>query len=436
MIRVRGVVKMKRFLSGVACVALVSSLSAETKLGPGTIEADARAAFIHYDDGNDDANALGAGLNVLYQQVINENYTFGAGFGLGMPLSESDDNAAANLLLVEQGTAMSGTYFSFDKLNVQYKKGDEEAVIGRFVADTPLAGSDDHYRLNKNALQGIFATFKNKAPKTTLAAGYIQSFAGIDSYALNNDGSSARGSFNAMSDAAFGALGATKDSIDDNGVLTVAGIYADEEKSLNGQGWIYYMGETAIAGSGEGALTAFYLDADYSGLKLQNGMDTLLSAQYISLGFGGDFSDFSHTIMGVKAEAGNLPIKELEAAVAYNMIGGDGAVLNAWGAYPEYAGSSEVFLTGLSEATALKLSGTYDLAKHLENSKASVDIMMHSGDKYDATAAAMASYSATIIEAGFEYAMPEKNLLTNASLVLGSGDNEDTALLLKATHTF
>lgn len=431
---------MKRFLSGVACLALVSSLSAETHVGPGTIEADARGAFIYADDGTDDANALGAGINLLYKQKLNETYTLGAGFGAAVPLSESEDNAAGNLLLTERGTAMSGTYFSFDKLNVRYEKGDESAVVGRFIADTPLAGSDDNYRLNKNALQGIFATFKNKVDKTVLAAGYIQSFAGIDSQALNNDGTSSRGSFNAMSDAAFGALGATKDNIDDTGVLTVAGIYADEEKALNAQGWLYYMSETAVtttAGTGEGALTAFYIDADYAGLELENGTDLTLSAQYISLGFGGDFSDFSHNIYGVKAEAANLPIKELQAHAAANMVTGDGAILNAWGAYPEYAGSSEVFLSGLSKATVYKLGGIYDLAKQLENSKLSIDVMVHGGDRFDfAALTTTESYSATFVEAGLEYAMPEKNLLTNATLLMGSGDDETKALLLKATYTF
>lgn len=429
---------MKRFLSGIACVALVSSLSAETKVGPGTVEADARAAFINADDGTDDANALGAGVNLLYTQAINENYTFGAGFGAGMPLNESEDNAAGMLLLVERGTAMSGTYFSFDKLNVTYKKGDEEAVIGRFVADTPLAGSHDHYRLNKNALQGVFATFKNKAPNLTFAGGYIQSFAGIDSQARNTDGSSSRGSFNAMSDAAFGVLGLGKDTIDDNGVLTVAGIYSDDMSALDAQGWLYYMGETNIAGAGEGALTAFYLDADYAGLELQNGIKTVLSAQIISLGFSSDFSDFSHMITGLKAEATNLPIQELEAELAVNQVSGDGMVLDAWGAYPEYAASSEIFLTGLSEATAIRLSGRYDLAKQLENSKATLDLISQDGDMVSLSPfpPTVASYSAQIVQAGFEYAMPEKNLLTKASLILGSGDNETTALILKATYTF
>jgi len=432
---------MKRFLSGVTCLALAASLSAETRVGPGTIEADAQAAFVHADNGTDDANALGAGVNLLYKQVINENYTFGAGFGVGMPLSESDDNAAGMLLLVERGTAMSGTYFSFDKLNVTYTQGDEEAIVGRFIADTPLAGSHSGYRLNKNALQGVFATFKNKAPNMTFAGGYIQSFAGIDSQALNNDGSSSKGSFNAMSDAAFGALGVTKDNIDDNGVLVLSGIYADETKALNAQGWLYYMPETAVtttAGRGKGALSAFYLDTDYKGLVLENGMETVLSAQVISLGFGGDFSDYSHMVMGLKAEAGNLPIKELKARIALNNVSGDGAVMNAWGAYPEYAASSQVFLTGLSEATVVKLGGTYDLAKELENSKLSVDVIQQSGKKYDlsTTPPTGGDYTATLLEAGFEYAMPEKNLLTNAILVYGTGDSEDKALVLKASYTF
>jgi hypothetical protein len=418
---------MKKMISGIACLALATSLVAETKVGPGSIEADARGAFVYADDGvNDAINALGAGVNLLYTQKLRDDYTLGAGFGVGAPLLESKDNAAGNLLLIEKGTANSGTYFSFDKLHIRYQSGDEDILIGRFVADTPLAASDDHYRLNKNALQGLFATFKNKVPDTLFAAGYIQAFAGIDSYALNSDGSTSRGAFNAMSDAAFGITGATKESVEDNGVLTLAGIYSDEVRQLKAQGWVYYMPETAVSGVGEGTLSAVYLDGDYYGMAMNNGVVMALSAQVISIGFSGDFSGFSHMITGVKADITDLPIQELETTIAANSITGDGTVLNVWGAYPEYAAGSEVFLTGLGKGTAIKIEGRYDLAKNLENSKARLDILMHSAD----------GYSATFVEGGFEYAMPDKNLLSSVTLVIGSGDDERKTLLLKTTYTF
>jgi hypothetical protein len=51
---------------------------------------------------------------------------------------------------------------------------------------------------------------------------------------------------------------------------------------------------------------------------------------------------------------------------------------------------------------------------------------MHSAD----------GYSATFVEGGFEYAMPDKNLLSSVTLVIGSGDDERKTLLLKTTYTF
>lgn len=420
---------MRIVVSGMVSLALASTLMAEKQAGPGTIEADARAAFVQSDDGTNNMNALGAGINVLYKQKLNDAYSIGAGFGIGVPVLESEKKAAAGVLLVEEGGTSSGTFFSFNQLHVHYAKGDEDALIGRFSADTPLAGSDDNYRLNKNAFQGVFATFKNTMDNLIFAGGYIDSFSGIDSYTLNTDGSTAKGSFASMSDAAFGMAGFNKDAISNSGVLTAAALYSNELNGINAQGWVYYM-PTVDIGASSGGFNAFYLDGEYTQLTVGDGISLIPALQYISLSFGGDFSGFSHNIVGAKVDASNLPVNGLEATVAVNSVTGDGSVMNVWGAYPEFSGGSEVFLTGLSDATTIKIGGTYDISKQLENSKAKAAVYSHSGDMNGV------SYSATILEAGMEYLMPKENIKADAAIVVGNGDNETTMLVLKGTYTF
>ena len=158
------------------------SLLADVKVGPGELNADARAALIQVDDGNDQMNALGIGFNALYKQEIDETFSVGAGIGVATPVLESKDGTAANYLYLEHGstpaagkTGKSGSFMSINQLHVNYEKEGNKATVGRFVVDTPLAASDDNYRLNKNAFEGIVATFDQKVENTTFVAGYIQS---------------------------------------------------------------------------------------------------------------------------------------------------------------------------------------------------------------------------------------------------------------------
>ena len=417
---------MRLSLAAWICLAGVSVLSADTVLKTGNLTADARVIALVNNDGNESVNALGIGANAFYDHTINENYRLGVGIAFGAPLSESDDGIAAQQLNVELSeSGKSSDFFSLNQFYLHYLQSQYDVKIGRVVLDTPLAASDDHWRLNKNSFEAVVGSYKVSESFHALAA-YIRSFSGIDSTALNSNGSTARDDFNSMSDAAFGVLGYNKDQVDNAGVMTLAALYGEE--ALKTQGWLYYMPEIE-AGGLKTSLTAFYGDLDWVSPMGRKG-ELSVSLQAYHIGLSKDFDTATHNVGGLKVTMTSLA-DMLDFTAALNMVSGDGAIMNLWGAYPEYAAGSEVFLTGLSEGMVAKLGARMNMESLLENAILDLNVIMLDGDMSDYGPDSSALFGEIVLA----YA-PDKQWDTSLTIVTRSGDAEGYKALAKAAYAF
>jgi len=413
---------MRVSLVALACLAGISGAQAETVLKTGNLTADVRTILVVNNDGNETANALGFGANALYNHTVNDTFRLGVGIAFGAPLTESDDGIAARELNVELSeSGKSSDFFSLNQLFVHYVQPQYDLKAGRMVLDTPLAGSDNEWRLNKNSFEALLGIYRPSAELTTVAA-YIRSFSGIDSYAFNSDGTTARDDFNSMSDAAFGAALYNKDQVDNAGVIALAAVFAAE--TLKTQFWAYYMPEIEITTLKTG------LNAAYADLEWHNDEGLGLGLQAYHIGFTQDFDTATHSVGGLKIEQKKVA-GVLDIALAANMVSGDGAIMNLWGAYPEYAAGSEVFLTGLSDGFAAKLALSMDTRTMMENSRLNLNIMMMNGD--------MTTYGADSSTLYGELALaykPTPEWSTQAAVVARSGDAEGYKAVVKATYAF
>ena len=159
-----------------------------------------------------------------------------------------------------------------------------------------------------------------------------------------------------------------------------------------------------------------------------------LAAQYIDLTFTDDFDGLSYTVTGVKAD---YTIDTLGIVLAYNSVSGDGTVLDAWGAYPEYAAGNEIFVQGLNTAgegaTSMKLGLSFGLGADLANTEIAFNYISQTDVKADAGEDAVNNYTELAISTE-----PVENLYAQLVYTDGDGDTPlfDSQTLFRINYAY
>lgn len=342
-------------LSLATSVLLAGNVLADTKLGEKTVlSGDVRAVYYAEDDGTDNENGFGIGLNPTITQdcLFTNKLKWELGVGVAIPVSESTEDVAAGYgIAKDPDTAGDGSesYATLTKLNGTYDYGSGFVKIGYQTLETPMADSDDIRLVPNSYFAGILAYTGVK--NMTFLAAQVTHMAGM----VDSGSSEGPENYHSMSDVALGGLEADTDgnpatpdeavgnaAIDDKPVNAVAAIYANEEAGANGQLWYYMMEEPA---DNVGAISAMYLDA---GMAFG---PVTVTAQYMT--FSSDI--WSNTATGVMAEAEFGDIGLVAAMNSYGVTVDDQQVatyLNlgtapapawyAWGGYPEFVAGEEV----------------------------------------------------------------------------------------------
>lgn len=333
---------MEKFLklSLAASIILVANAAAETKLGEKTVlSGDVRAVYYAEDDGTDNENGLGIGLNPTITQdcLFTDKLKWELGVGVAIPASESTEDVAAGYgIAKDPDTAGDGSqsYAALTKLNGTYDYGSGFVKIGYQTLETPMADSDDIRLVPNSYFAGILAY--TGLTNMTLLAAQVTHMAGV----VDSGSSEGRENYHSMSDVALGDAVGDNELVDDVGVSAVAAIYSNEEAGANGQLWYYTMPDAGVkVGTDDlGAVSAMYLDA---GMAFG---PVTVTAQYMTFAT----SLWSNTATGLMAEAeldGGISLVAAMNSYAFNDDGIGGATAPAWyawGGYPEFVAGEEV----------------------------------------------------------------------------------------------
>lgn len=359
----------KKFVISVALVA--TSSFGESKLSDTTVlSGDIRAMYYAEDDGTNNENAFGIGLNpsITRDSLLSDKLIWEIGAGAAIPLTESSEGYTAEAGMAQAGTIAYGDdgakasegYVTLTQLNGTYDYGGGRVKVGYQLMDTPMPEKDDIRLVPNSYLAGV-VDYRG-IDTVVLIAGYVAQMAG----AVDSSASEDSHAYQSMSDAAVGGmlaeagLGDNSD-VKDRGVSVAAVVYAEEKSGISAQFWRYYMEEPY---EGMGDFLAMYADAgaavgsvtiSVQHMRYKNDVWMNTASGLMAEAEWGDFAlTGAYNAYSVAVEKQNLA----------NTLGvGDAPVPTwyAWGRYPEFVAGEEVdaSMADWDGGSAYMLSGSY-----------------------------------------------------------------------------
>lgn len=381
---------MRGTVSLLASALLVNAFAAEDLAGmfqEGKASGQIRAFYIDrsvdYTNGSSvdfSRDALSVGGYLKYETGTFNGLNFGTAFYTTNKLDSASGVARENDTTLMGAGGKNDAYLG--EAYLQYKTGNTAFKMGRQKLDTPLAGSDDA-RMSPNLFEAYVLSNSDLAGTTLIAAHvtkfaagtFANSYSGGEmaltyGYSFLPNASTSVGHFQNMGTYAIGQH--------NDGVSVLAAIYSGIP-GLKVQVWDYYAHDI---------LNALYAEANYN-VKISDGIETYLGAQYIQ---EGDIGDKLAGVVNSTYMGGKIGVKvanfDLSGALSHTDSDDtatiNGGIITPWGGMPAYTQGMVTRHQFMAGTDAWKVAGTYnfkDMGANLTTSLyyASFDVPGYTG---------------------------------------------------------